>query len=242
MILVVDDNAAKRLSIISILEQLGHQTVEADSGEAALRAVMKQSFAAILLDVQMPGMNGYETAQLIRMRTQSEHTPIIFITAYAEDEADIPVAYATGAVDFIFAPIVPVGAAGEDHRLRRPVPEGARARAVARPCDDPARRVPRPRGTRPVGARQRGQRHRHDQRGGRDRVVQPRGDRALRLRGARGDRAALLDDRLAEGAGRSRRPRAGVHSRRCCCRTRAAARWRRSAAARTARPSRSSSS
>ena len=52
-------------------------------------------------------MDGYETAQLIRMRTQSEHTPIIFITAYAEDEADIPVAYASGAVDFIFAPIVP---------------------------------------------------------------------------------------------------------------------------------------
>jgi diguanylate cyclase (GGDEF)-like protein/PAS domain S-box-containing protein len=107
VILVVDDNAAKRMSIISILEQLGHRTVEADSGEAALRAVIKQSFAAILLDVQMPGMNGYETAQLIRMRAQSEHTPIIFITAYAQDEADIPVAYASGAVDFIFAPIVP---------------------------------------------------------------------------------------------------------------------------------------
>jgi diguanylate cyclase (GGDEF)-like protein/PAS domain S-box-containing protein len=107
VILVVDDNAAKRLSIVSILDQLGHRTIEVDSGEAALRAVMKQSFAAILLDVQMPGMNGYETAQLIRMRTQSEHTPIIFITAYAEDEADIPVAYASGAVDFMFAPIVP---------------------------------------------------------------------------------------------------------------------------------------
>ncbi|MEP6640766.1 MAG: EAL domain-containing protein [Gaiellales bacterium] len=107
MILVVDDNAAKRLSIVSILEGLGHETVEVDSGEAALRAVMGQTFAVILLDVQMPVMNGYETAQLIRMRTESEHTPIIFITAYAEDEADIPVAYASGAVDFIFAPIVP---------------------------------------------------------------------------------------------------------------------------------------
>jgi diguanylate cyclase (GGDEF)-like protein/PAS domain S-box-containing protein len=107
VILVVDDNAAKRLSIISIVEQLGHETIEVASGEAALRAVMKQSFAAILLDVQMPGMDGYETARLIRMRAQSEHTPIIFITAYAQDEADIPVAYASGAVDFIFAPIVP---------------------------------------------------------------------------------------------------------------------------------------
>ncbi len=107
MILVVDDNAAKRLAIVSILEQLGHTTIEAGSGEAALREVMKRSFAVILLDVQMPIMDGYETARLIRMRRESEHTPIIFTTAHAKDEADIPVAYASGAVDFIFAPIEP---------------------------------------------------------------------------------------------------------------------------------------
>jgi diguanylate cyclase (GGDEF)-like protein/PAS domain S-box-containing protein len=107
VILVVDDNAAKRLAIVSVLEQLGHTTIEAESGEAALREVMKRSFAVILLDVQMPGMDGYETAQLMRMRRESEHTPIIFTTAHAESEADIPEAYASGAVDFIFAPIVP---------------------------------------------------------------------------------------------------------------------------------------
>ena len=61
----------------------------------------------ILLDVQMPVMDGYETARFIRMRRESEHTPIIFITAHAAEESKIPVAYASGAVDFIFAPIVP---------------------------------------------------------------------------------------------------------------------------------------
>ena len=106
-ILVVDDNAGKRLSIISVLEALGHSIVEVDSGEAALRAVMDRTFAVILLDVQMPIMDGYETATLIRMRRECEHTPIIFITAHAAEAAKIPNAYASGAVDFIFAPIVP---------------------------------------------------------------------------------------------------------------------------------------
>ncbi len=106
-ILVVDDNADKRLTITSVLEALGHTIVEVDSGEGALRAVMEQTFAVILLDVQMPGMDGYETADLIRLRRECEHTPIIFITAHAAEEAKIPMAYASGGVDFIFAPIVP---------------------------------------------------------------------------------------------------------------------------------------
>jgi diguanylate cyclase (GGDEF)-like protein/PAS domain S-box-containing protein len=106
-ILLVDDNASKRLSITAVIEELGHSVVEAASGEAALKAVMKQDFAVILMDVKMPIMDGYETAKLIRMRKQCEHTPIIFITGHARDEAAVPVAYASGAVDFIFAPVVP---------------------------------------------------------------------------------------------------------------------------------------
>ncbi len=106
-ILVVDDNAAKRLSIESVLEPLGHTVIEAATGEEALRAVLERSFAVILMDVQMPVMDGYETARLIRMRAESEHTPIIFVTAHSRDEAQVSVAYASGAVDFIFAPIVP---------------------------------------------------------------------------------------------------------------------------------------
>jgi len=106
-ILLVDDNAGKRFSITTVLEQLGHTIVEVDSGEAALRAVMERTFAVILLDVQMPVMDGYETARHIRMRRESEHTPIIFITAHPAEEAKISIAYESGAVDFIFAPIVP---------------------------------------------------------------------------------------------------------------------------------------
>ena len=106
-ILVVDDNSAKRLSIRSVLEPLGHPVVEADSGKAAVGELMQQSFAVILLDVQMPIMDGYETARLIRTRPDCEHTPIIFITALTQDETRISTAYAAGAVDFMFAPIAP---------------------------------------------------------------------------------------------------------------------------------------
>lgn len=106
-ILVVDDNTAKRVAIRSILEPLALTIVEAASGEDALRAVMARTFAVILMDVAMPGMNGYETAKLIRKRRESEHTPVIFVTAYTQDEVQIPLAYASGAVDFVFAPLSP---------------------------------------------------------------------------------------------------------------------------------------
>jgi diguanylate cyclase (GGDEF)-like protein len=106
-ILVVDDNATKRLSIRAILEPLGHPIVEAASGQAALRAVIEHSFAVILMDVQMPEMDGYETARMVRTRRACEHVPIIFVTANLGSEAEIPIAYESGAVDFIFGPIVP---------------------------------------------------------------------------------------------------------------------------------------
>jgi CheY-like chemotaxis protein len=106
-ILLVDDNAAKRLALVSVLSPLGYSIAEADSGVAALRCLMAQDFAVILLDVRMPIMDGLETAALIRRRRQSEMTPIIFITAHAGDEAMSVDRYAAGAVDFIFAPVVP---------------------------------------------------------------------------------------------------------------------------------------
>ena len=108
-VLVVDDNAAKRLATVTLLKPLGYTIVEADSGAAALRCVLRQDFAVILLDVRMPIMDGFETAALIRQRPQSEMTPLIFITSYAKDESVHPNLYAAGAVDFIFAPL----AAGE---------------------------------------------------------------------------------------------------------------------------------
>jgi two-component system cell cycle response regulator len=104
-ILIVDDNAAKRLALKAVLHPLGYTIVEASSGLAALRCVMAQNFAVILLDVRMPIMDGFETAALIRKRQQSEFTPIIFITAYGSDEIVTTDLYAQGAVDFIFAPV-----------------------------------------------------------------------------------------------------------------------------------------
>jgi two-component system, sensor histidine kinase and response regulator len=106
-ILLVDDNATKRLALKSVLAPLGYSIVEADSGVAALRCVTIQEFAVILLDVRMPIMSGVETATLIRQRRQSEMTPIIFITAHGSDEIMHTDRYAQGAVDFIFAPVEP---------------------------------------------------------------------------------------------------------------------------------------
>ncbi len=106
-VLLVDDNPAKRLALIAVLAPLGYEIVEADSGTAALRCVSKRDFAVILLDVQMPIMDGFNTAALIRQRTQSETTPIIFVTAHTGDESAAIDRYAAGAVDFLFAPFSP---------------------------------------------------------------------------------------------------------------------------------------
>jgi diguanylate cyclase (GGDEF)-like protein/PAS domain S-box-containing protein len=106
-ILVVDDNAAKRIAIRAMLTPLGIEVVEVESGRDALRAIMRQTFAMVLMDVRMPTLDGYETAKLIRQRPQSELTPIVFVTAFGSDEVETATAYASGAVDFIFTPIRP---------------------------------------------------------------------------------------------------------------------------------------
>ena len=91
----------------AVLTSLGHAVVEADSGRAPLRAGLPQTFAVILMDVRMPAMDGYETATLMRARGRSAHTPIIFLTAFRRDETESAGAYASGAVDFLYAPISP---------------------------------------------------------------------------------------------------------------------------------------
>jgi signal transduction histidine kinase/DNA-binding response OmpR family regulator len=105
-ILIVDDLPEKLLVYRTILEELGHNLVTAQSGEEALRAVLRQDFAVILLDVRMPGMDGLEVAGLIRQRKRSSHTPIIFLTAFA-DEVRVAEGYAQGAVDYLTTPVVP---------------------------------------------------------------------------------------------------------------------------------------
>jgi signal transduction histidine kinase len=105
-ILLVDDRPEKLLALEAVLEDLGQSIVRAYSGREALRHVLNQEFAVILLDVNMPGMDGFETAQLIRQRKNSQHVPIIFITAMG-DEMHAARGYALGAVDYILSPVVP---------------------------------------------------------------------------------------------------------------------------------------
>lgn len=105
VILIVDDSAVKRLALRAMLTTLDCEIVEADSGRAALRHVLQRTFAIILMDVRMPTMDGYETARLIRQRSKTRLTPIIFVTAYAREDVEVSAAYATGAVDFVFAPV-----------------------------------------------------------------------------------------------------------------------------------------
>jgi diguanylate cyclase (GGDEF)-like protein/PAS domain S-box-containing protein len=90
-----------------MLTPLGHPIVEAASGRDALRAVSDGIFALILMDVRMPTMDGYETASLIRERAETEQTPIIFVSAFGRDDMQTAAAYSSGAVDFIFTPILP---------------------------------------------------------------------------------------------------------------------------------------
>jgi len=106
-VLIVDDDATKRFALRTILAPLDEDIVEASSGADALRQLLRKEFAVILLDVRMPIMNGFETAQLIRQRPRSELTPIIFVTALDEAETDMGRGYNLGAVDFVFAPVVP---------------------------------------------------------------------------------------------------------------------------------------
>ncbi|MEX2316738.1 MAG: response regulator [Pirellulales bacterium] len=105
-ILIVDDVPDKVLSIEVILEDLQQTLVSVNSGNDALRRLLEDDFAVILLDVNMPGMDGFETASLIRQRKRSEHTPIIFLTALP-DETHATRGYSLGAVDYILTPVVP---------------------------------------------------------------------------------------------------------------------------------------
>ena len=108
-ILLVDDRADKLLAVETVIAELGQNLVIARSGEEALRCLLHQDFAVILMDVHMPGLDGFETAALIRQRKKFEHTPIIFLTATstADTEAHASRGYCLGAVDYLFAPVLP---------------------------------------------------------------------------------------------------------------------------------------
>jgi signal transduction histidine kinase len=110
-ILVVNDDAGSLLALTSLLDQWaeesGYEVISARSGQQALRQVLLHDFAVILLDVNMPGMDGFETAEAIHQRARSADIPIIFVTAFLADEIDRLKAYQRGAADFLFTPIIP---------------------------------------------------------------------------------------------------------------------------------------
>jgi PAS domain S-box-containing protein len=105
-LLLVDDDESNLLALQAILEPLGQELMLAQNGTEALRMCLEHDFAAILLDVRMPEMDGFETAEMIRARKRSLQTPILFVTAYRSDE-QLFRGYNLGAVDFLFKPIVP---------------------------------------------------------------------------------------------------------------------------------------
>jgi signal transduction histidine kinase len=124
-ILLVDDQPGRLLSYRAILEPLNERLVEASSGEEALKRLMEDDFALILLDVNMPGMDGFETASLIHQHPRFERTPIIFVTAVNVGDMDRLRGYKLGAVDYVSVPVIPeimrtkVAVLAELHRKRR---------------------------------------------------------------------------------------------------------------------------
>jgi PAS domain S-box-containing protein len=106
-VLLVDDQPARLLTYESVLEGVGVHCVRATSGKEALEKLLKQSFAVILLDVVMPDMDGFETANLIRQHPRFEHTPIIFVTGLPSSEINQLRMYEAGAIDYIAVPMVP---------------------------------------------------------------------------------------------------------------------------------------
>ena len=106
-VLMVDDRPENLLALEAVLKPLGMRLVKARSGEEALLHLLRETFAVILLDVQMPRLDGLQTAELIKQREQTRHIPIIFITALSRETAYIFKGYAHGAVDYLLKPIDP---------------------------------------------------------------------------------------------------------------------------------------
>jgi PAS domain S-box-containing protein len=106
-ILLVDDKRENLLALEAVLKPLGQNLMRANSGEEALKLLLRQEFAVILLDVQMPGLDGFETAAYIKQVEKTRHIPIIFLTAISKDASHVFQGYSVGAVDYLFKPYDP---------------------------------------------------------------------------------------------------------------------------------------
>src|SRR4051794_25054122 len=106
-ILLVDDHPPNLVALEAALESLGQRLVLARSGPEALKLLAEEDFAAILLDVQMPELDGYQTARLIKSQERSRHVPLLFLTASSRDERQVMRGYSQGAVDYLLKPLEP---------------------------------------------------------------------------------------------------------------------------------------
>jgi PleD family two-component response regulator len=106
-ILIVDDSPGNLLAYRTILADLDQFILCASSGEEALRYLLETDFALVILDVKMPGMDGFEVAELMRQRERSSQTPILFLTGHEKDDTQMQQAYKLGAIDYLVKPIAP---------------------------------------------------------------------------------------------------------------------------------------
>lgn len=107
-VLMVDDQPANLVSLEAILETEGRTLLKAHSGPEALKLLLKEDVSLVLLDVQMPGMDGFEVAELMRQRKDTQNIPIIFVTAISKEKKYVFQGYQAGAVDYLFKPLDPV--------------------------------------------------------------------------------------------------------------------------------------
>ena len=107
-ILIVDDDPKNLTVLETILEDSDYRLVRASSGDEALLALIDREFALLILDIQMPGMTGFELAQIIKKRKKTAHVPIIFLTAYYNEDSHVLEGYDTGAVDYLYKPVNPI--------------------------------------------------------------------------------------------------------------------------------------
>jgi CheY-like chemotaxis protein len=138
-ILLVDDRPENLVALEAVLSDLGQNLVKAGSGSEALKRLLHEDYAVILLDVQMPEMDGFETAALIRSRDRSRHTPLIFLTAINKSDTHVSRGYSMGAVDYVFKPFAPEtlkskgllrAFGGVPERCRRITPSGGEPSSV----------------------------------------------------------------------------------------------------------------
>ncbi|MBA3980982.1 MAG: two-component system response regulator [Alcanivorax sp.] len=107
-ILMVDDQPANLVSLDAILEAPHRELIKAHSGPEALKVLLKEDISLVLLDVQMPGMDGFEVAELMRQRKDTQNIPIIFVTAISKEQKYVFKGYQSGAVDYLFKPLDPL--------------------------------------------------------------------------------------------------------------------------------------